>query len=71
MTVDPIPAHKLKSKTWYYGIRCVCTRFHAICEDLFEGKTGETYMDGSAALSIACPCGHTTRADRLSKFKTP
>ena len=71
MTVVPIPAHALKSKTWYYGVRCACTRVHPICEDLFQGKTDETHIDGSDRLTVACPCGREIHANRLFKFENP
>lgn len=71
MTLVPIPENQLKSNTWYYGIRCTCRRLHAVCEDLFEGKTDETHINGPGALKVACQCGEVIPATRLSKFKTP
>jgi len=71
MTVVPIPPHKLKSKTWYYGIRCACMRMHAICEDLFAGKTDESHLHAWTRLLVPCECGTVTPTDRLSKFQTP
>jgi hypothetical protein len=71
MTAVPIPPHKLKSNAWYYGVRCACTRLHALCEDLFVGKTDELHLHCSVPLAIACECGAVIRAHRLDKFKTP
>jgi hypothetical protein len=71
MVAIPIPPHELKSNTWYYGVRCACTRLHALCEDLFGGKTDEQHLDCSNPLEVACECGVVTRAMRLHKFKTP
>jgi len=71
MVLIPIPAHELKSDTWYFGVRCACARLHALCEDLFKGKTDEQYLSYSDPVEVACPCGAVTRADRLQKFKLP
>lgn len=67
----PIPPHELKSDTWYYGVHCACTRLHALCEDLFGGKTEEQHLDCSNPIEVACGCGALMRASRLHKFKTP
>jgi hypothetical protein len=66
----PIPPHELKSGTWYYGVHCACTRLHALCEDLFGGKTAEQHLDCSNPIEVACECGVVTRTKRLYKFKT-
>lgn len=71
MTAAPIPPHKLKNDAWYYGIRCACARMHALCEDLFNGKTEEQYLYCHVAIAVACECGAVTHADRMQKFKTP
>ena len=67
----PILPHELKSNTWYYGVHCACTRLHALCADLFGGKTDEQHLDCSDPIEVACECGVVTRANRLHKFKTP
>ncbi len=71
MIVVPIPAREVKSNTWYYGVRCACTRMLALTQDLFHGKTHESEMYCSPAIAITCECGQVTRTDRLHKFKTP
>jgi hypothetical protein len=71
MTLVPIPPHELKRNTWYYGVRCACNRLHALCEDLFAGKTDEQHLDCREACEVACECGAVTRASRLHRFKTP
>ena len=71
MTAFPIPPHELKSSTWYYGVRCVCTRMHALCEDLFPGKGDEQDLQCAVPVEVPCECGAVTHADRLDKFKTP
>ena len=71
MVAVPIPPDELKRGTWYYGVRCTCTRRHALSADLFRGKTDEWYLDCSVPLDVACECGVVTRAERLHKFKTP
>jgi hypothetical protein len=71
MTAVPIPPHELKSSAWYYGVRCACTRLHALCEDLFAGKTDEQHLHCSVPVAVACECGAVIHADRLDKFKTP
>ena len=68
MVAFPIPPDKLKRDTWYYGVHCACTRLHALCEDLFCGKTDEQHFD--CAVEVACECGAVVRAKRLHKFKT-
>jgi hypothetical protein len=65
----PIPPEELKRDTWYYGVRCACSRMHALCEDLFSGKTDERYLDFSQAVEVACECGAVARERRLHKFK--
>lgn len=71
MVAVPIPAHELKADTWYYGLRCACDRLHALCEDLFAGKTHELHLICAEPVEVACDCGAVVRADRLHKFKTP
>lgn len=71
MVAVPIPPHELKGGTWYYGMRCACSRLHALCEDLFLGKTDEQHLDCADPIEVACECGVVTRSDRLQKFKTP
>lgn len=68
MVAVPIPAHELKRDTWYYGVRCACRRMHALCEDLFSGKTDEQHLD--QPVEVACECGAVVRSTRLQKFKT-
>lgn len=70
MTAIPIPPHELKRGTWYYGVRCACARLHALCEDLFAGKTSDPYLDCLEPLDIACPCGAVMHVERLHRFKT-
>lgn len=70
MTVVPIPAHQLKGRTWYYGITCECKRMHALCEDLFAGKTDDPYLYCFAPIAVACLCGRVAQAKRLCRFKT-
>ncbi len=70
MTVISIPVPELKSNTWYYGVRCPCTRLLLLCEDLFAGKTDELEMPCSPAVAVACPCGTVTETDRLHRFKS-
>jgi hypothetical protein len=71
MTAVPIPPHQLKSNAWYYGVRCTCARLHALCEDLFAGKTNEQYLYCSIPVEVACQCGAVIQADCVHKFKTP
>lgn len=71
MTAFPIPPHQVKSGTWYYGLRCTCSRLHAICEDLFRGKTDEQHLECADSLEFSCECGTVLQANRLEKFRTP
>lgn len=71
MVAVPIPAHELKSGTWYFGLRCACDRLHALCEDLFAGKGSELHLDYHEPIEVACECGAVARGNRLHKFKTP
>ena len=71
MVAVPIPPHELKANTWYYGVRCVCDRLHALCEDLFAGKTDEKHLDCADPLEVTCECGAVMQAERLHRFKTP
>ena len=71
MVAIPIAPDTLKANTWYYGVRCACSRLHALCEDLFHGKGDEQHLNCSDPIEVACECGAVTRADRLHKFRTP
>lgn len=71
MVAIPIPPHELKANTWYFGVRCVCDRLHALCEDLFAGKSDEQHLDYADPVKIACECGVVTHANRLHRFSTP
>jgi hypothetical protein len=71
MVAIPIPPHELKENTWYYGVRCACARLHALCEDLFAGKTEDQHLDYADPVNVACECGLVTQANRLHRFKTP
>jgi hypothetical protein len=70
MTAVPIPAHELKSNTWYYGVRCACARLLALAEDTFAGKGDDTHSF-AVPLEVQCECGSITRTQRFQKFKTP
>ena len=70
MTAVPIPAHELKSKTWYYGVRCACARLLAVAEDTFAGK-GDDPLSVAVPLEVQCDCGAITRTQLFQKFKTP
>lgn len=67
MIVIPIPPHALRSNTLYYGIRCACSRLHALCEDLFGGKTTEQHLDCSFPIEVGCECGAVMRACKGSR----
>jgi hypothetical protein len=69
MTTVPIPARDLKRNAWYYGVRCSCARFLALCEDLFMGRGSETHCLSSVPLVVECVCGTVTQAQRLRRFK--
>jgi hypothetical protein len=71
MTVVPIPAHKLKGDTWYYGVRCACMRIHALCEDLFGAQSNDPELHCPIPVTVTCECGRVTNAERLYKYKTP
>lgn len=63
------PLEDLKRNTWYYGVRCVCQRFLALCEDCFQGKSAEAVLPASIPLTVQCPCGVANHAQVLHKFK--
>jgi hypothetical protein len=71
MRTVPIPAEELKRNTWYYGVRCTCARFLALCEDLFRGRGSETHCVSSVPLAVECACGAVTHARLLRRFKAP
>jgi hypothetical protein len=60
-----------KCNTWYYGVRCTCERFLALCEDCFAGKGNEDVLKTPTPLAVECECGAVTSARVLEKFKTP
>ena len=68
MTAVPIPAHEVKRHTWYYGVRCACDRLHALCEDLFAGKTDEQHFHFAVSLAVECECGKVIRTHLLQKM---
>jgi len=70
MTAVPIPLHELKGGTWYYGVRCACTRLLALVEDCFGGR-GDDEHRSSEPFEIWCDCGRVTKTQNLQKFKTP
>lgn len=70
MTAVPIPAHELKSDTWYYGVRCACERLLLLVEDYFQGKGNEQHL-AVTALEVRCECGAVNRTLLLQKFRTP
>ena len=69
MTVAPI--RHPKPNTWYYGVRCACTRVLAVCEDLFAGKGVEDSLPAPAGFRVECECGTVHYVARFQKFKTP
>lgn len=69
MVALPIQPSELKGDTWYYGVHCACSRLHALCEDLFMGKTDEQHLDCADPVEVPCECGVVTHTARLHKFK--
>ena len=60
-----------KPDTWYFGIRCKCSRWLAIAEDMFSGKGPETSLTFNTPAVVKCACGAETRAHVLEKFRHP
>jgi hypothetical protein len=50
-------------------VRCACDRLHALCEDLFAGKTDEQHFHFAVSLAVECECGRVIRTHLLQKFK--
>jgi hypothetical protein len=69
--VTVVPIRHPKPSTWYYGVRCTCTRVLVVCEDLFAGKANEDSLQVPPGLGVKCDCGTVNRVVRFQKFKTP
>lgn len=69
VTVAPI--RHPKPNTWYYGVRCACSRVLVVCEDLFAGKGAEDFLQAPPGFHVQCECGTVNQVARFQKFKTP
>jgi hypothetical protein len=69
LLVTVAPIRHPKPNTWYYGVRCACTRRLAVCEDLFAGKSDDSLLV-PAGLGVECECGAVNHVVRLQTFKT-
>jgi hypothetical protein len=66
-----VPIERPKPGTWYYGMRCACTRLLALCEDLFSGNGADDLFQSPGTLAVRCECGRVSPVRRLQKFQQP
>ena len=65
------PVGHPKRNTWYYGMRCACSGFLTLCEDLFLGRGVDDLYQAPGALAVRCACGKVNPVQHLQKFKQP
>ena len=60
---------ELRSKVWYWSVRCACGREVLVNEDPTSGVGGDC-VDLDKPVPVACECGALTLVWRFKKLKT-